>query len=142
MDKKVLLEYIDACELLQETEADLSILRRRGRDVLQDSVKGSMHDFPYTQKNFHIEGVRMAATSNMEITRMEHLLENRAAVVAEKREQAEKYLNELAFTSPRMVRIFKYRFLEGMTWDQVAKKLGRKATGESVRKEWKKFEKK
>lgn len=139
MDKKVLLEYMDACELLKETEKDLAILKQRGGAILQDSVKGSMHDFPYVPKTFHIECVQRA--SDEDVRRMEHLLEHRAAVVMKKREEAENYLNELTATKPRMVRIFKYKFIEGMTWDEVAKQLGRKATGESVRKEWKKFEK-
>ena len=39
----------------------------------------------------------------------------------------------------RMQRIIRYKVFEGMTWQQVAKKIGRKATEESVKKEFQRF---
>ena len=39
----------------------------------------------------------------------------------------------------RMQRIIKYRVFEGMSWSQVAAKLGRKATADSVRMEYLRF---
>ena len=39
----------------------------------------------------------------------------------------------------RMKRIIRYKVFEGMTWQQVAKKMGRKATEESVKKEFQRF---
>lgn len=39
----------------------------------------------------------------------------------------------------RMQLIIKYKILDGMTWQQVAVKLGRSATADSVRKEYSRF---
>ena len=39
----------------------------------------------------------------------------------------------------RMQLIIKYKILDGMTWQQVAAKLGRSATADSVRKEYSRF---
>ena len=39
----------------------------------------------------------------------------------------------------RMQRIIKYKIFEEMTWQQVADRMGRKTTEESVRKEFKRF---
>ena len=39
----------------------------------------------------------------------------------------------------RMQRIVKYRYLEGMSWEQVATRMGRKATADSVRMELNNF---
>ena len=41
--------------------------------------------------------------------------------------------------SVRMQRIIRYKIFEKMTWEQVAKRLGRRATGEGVRKEYENF---
>ena len=47
MDKNILVQYIDACALWDMAEADLQKIRKRKQTIVQDSVKGSMHDFPY-----------------------------------------------------------------------------------------------
>ena len=39
----------------------------------------------------------------------------------------------------RMQRIIRYRIFEGMTWEQVAIRMGRGATGDSVRVEYVRF---
>ena len=41
--------------------------------------------------------------------------------------------------SPRMQRIIRYKFFEEMTWGQVAIRMGRKATADSVRMEFTNF---
>ena len=55
MDKNILDQYMDACALIKETEADIQELKKRKR-VVQDSVKGSNPEFPYQSQSFHIEG--------------------------------------------------------------------------------------
>jgi len=61
-------------------------------------------------------------------------------------EQAEKLKNDVEewmLTIPfRMRRIIKFKIFEEMNWQQVAKHIGGKATGESVRKEFETFMKK
>ena len=46
MEKHILCQYIDACELIKETEEDITRLKKRRKLPVQDSVKGSMHEFP------------------------------------------------------------------------------------------------
>ena len=46
MDKAILQDYIDACELVKETEAEIRKLNRKKRTVVQTNVKGSSPDFP------------------------------------------------------------------------------------------------
>ena len=55
MDKSILSEYIDAVNLIEDTEKRLEKLTWISKEVLQDSVKGSNPNFPYEQKTFHIE---------------------------------------------------------------------------------------
>ena len=39
----------------------------------------------------------------------------------------------------RMRRIIEYKFFHELTWEEVAKLMGRKCTGESVRQEYRRF---
>ena len=50
--------------------------------------------------------------------------------------QVEVWMISIPF---RMQRIIKYKIFEEMTWQQVADRMGRKTTEESVRKEFKRF---
>ena len=50
--------------------------------------------------------------------------------------QTEEWMN----TSPmRMQRIIKYKIFQGLTWGETAEKIGRKATGDSIRMEMERF---
>ena len=137
MDKQILEQYIDACELVKDTEEEIRKLRKRRRQIQQDSVKGSSHEFPYTLQTYHLEGLGYAAVKDPdELERREKLLEERIRRAEQIKEQVEVWLLTI---SPRMQRIIRYRVFEEMSWEQVAKRMGRKATGECVKKEFHRF---
>ena len=46
MDKDILRQYIDACELIKETEEDIRRVKQQRKTILQDRVHGSMKEFP------------------------------------------------------------------------------------------------
>ena len=56
VDKEILSQYIDACELIKETEEDIRRVKRQRKTILQDRVHGSMKEFPYTAQSFKIRG--------------------------------------------------------------------------------------
>ncbi len=137
MDKQILEQYIDACELIKDTQAEIWKLRKRRSQIQQDSVKGSAHEFPYTLQTYHLEGLGYAAVKDPdELDRMEELLAERIRNAEKIKRQVEAWLNTV---SPRMQRIIRYRVFEDMTWAQVAMKMGRKATADSVRMEFTNF---
>lgn len=134
MDKHILNQYIDACALVKETEEDIRKLKKRRQTIVQGVVKGSMQNFPYTAKNFHIEGVPYSVVQNPGALEMEEkLLEERKARAEAIKQQVEVWMSTLPM---RMQRIIRYKVFEGMTWAQVAVRMGRKATEESVKKEY------
>ena len=45
MEKKVLEQYIDACELIKETEKDIRRLKKKRQTIVQTNVSGSNPDF-------------------------------------------------------------------------------------------------
>lgn len=137
MNKQILEQYIDACELIKDTKDEIRKLRKRRSQIQQDSVKGSAHEFPYTLQTYHLEGLGYAAVKDPdELDRMEKLLEERIRNAEKIKRQVEAWLNTI---SPRMQRIIRYRIFEELTWAQVAVKMGRKATEEGIRKEFIRF---
>ena len=137
MDKEILEQYIDACELIKDTKEEIGKLRKRRRQIQKDSVKGSAQEFPYTLQTYHLEGLGYATVKDpVELDRMEELLAERIRNAERIKRQVETWLNTV---SPRMQRIIRYRVFDDMTWAQVAVKMGRKATEEGIRKEFIRF---
>mgnify|MGYP004729584237 CR=1 FL=1 len=48
MDKQILVDYIDACKVVDDTKEEIRKLKKNRKRILTDTVKGSSHDFPYT----------------------------------------------------------------------------------------------
>ena len=136
MEKSILEQYVDACELIRETEKDIRRLESK-QHIVQDSVKGSMHDFPYAPQSFHVEGVSSESVGNriaLQISRQ--LLQERK----EKAEQLKHGVEQWMLTIPiRMQRIIRLRFFEGESWAEVARIMGRTATEDSIKKEFYRF---
>lgn len=136
MDKAILQEYMDACELVKETEKEIQKLNRKKKTVIQTNVTGSMHEFPYVRQHFKVQGTPFTVKDDSSLRYEEKILEQQKA----RAEQVKLQVEEWMLTVPsRMQRIIRYRYLEGMTWEQVAAKMGRKATENSVKKEFERF---
>lgn len=137
VDKEILEQYIDACELIKETEADIRRVKKQRKTIIQDSVKGSMHDFPYAAQSFKIQGMSYTAVRDPgALAAYEELLEERKAKAEEIKIQVEAWLNTIP---QRMQRIIRFRFFEGLSWGETATRIGRKATADGIRMEFTKF---
>ena len=136
MDKPILYQYIDACELVKDTEREIEQIRRRRREIVTDKVKMSDYDFPFGQISYTIRGIPYDAQDQKALERQEQILEERKAVAEVIKLQVEEWLS---IVPPRMQRIIKYKIFEGMTWGEVAVRMGRKATADGVRVEFQRF---
>ena len=137
MDKDILKQYIDACEAVKETEEQIRQLQKNRKTLVVDAVKGSMHDFPFAEKTFRTEGLSYSAVADPgQLDREELILEERKAAAAQIKSQVEAWLNTIPVRTQRIIR---YRDFEELTWRQVAMKMGRRATEESVKKEYQRF---
>ena len=136
MDKQILYQYIDACELVKETEREIEQIRRRRREIVTDKVKMSDYDFPFGQISYTIRGIPYDAQDQKALERQEQILEERKAAAEVIKLQVEEWLS---IVPPRMQRIIKYKIFEGMTWGEVAVRMGRKATADGVRVEFQRF---
>ncbi len=136
MDKAILQDYIDACEMVKETEAEIRKLNRKKRTVIQTNVKGSSPNFPYIEQHFKIEGTTFTVKDDSHLRYEEKALAQRKA----RAEEVRRLVDEWLLTVPiRMQRIIRYKYLEGLTWEQVATRMGRRATADSVRMELERF---
>lgn len=136
MNKSILNDYIDACENIKDTEEEIRKLNRRKKTIIQANVNGSNPEFPYEKKRFKIQGMEFAYKDDMSLRFYKKILEERKQKAEELKLEVERWLNTI---SNRMQRIIRYKIFEGMTWDQVAVRIGRKATGDSVRMEFNNF---
>ena len=97
MDKQILEQYIDACELIKDTKEEIGKLRKRRRQIQKDSVKGSAQEFPYTLQTYHLEGLGYATVKDPdELDRMEELLAERIRNAERIKRQVETWLNTVA----------------------------------------------
>ena len=122
VDKKILEQYVDACEMIRETEQDIKRLQRKRQTIATGSVKGSMNDFPYAETHFKIEGTSFTYTDDTQLRMEEKLLEERKAQSEEIKLQVEQWMNGIPV---RMQRIIRYKFFEGMSWERVADRIVR-----------------
>ena len=137
IDKEILKQYIDACEQVKEAKEDILRLKKNRKKIVQDRVSGSAHEFPYTAKSFHIEGLAYPVVKDPdELDRREAILQERLQKAEEIKRQVEAWM----LTIPqRMQRIIRYRVFEEMTWAEVAQRMGRRATPDGIRKEYENF---
>ena len=118
MDKRILIDYIDACKIVEETKEEIRKLKKNRKRILTDTVKGSSHDFPYTMQTYRIEGLAYASMQEPGAEdRLEEVLKERLRNAARIKQDVEVWINTIPV---RMQRIIRYRIFEGMTWEQVA----------------------
>lgn len=139
MDKHILDQYIDACALIEETKKDIQKLRQKKRTVIQTNVSGSNPEHPYNPQHFKIQGTTFTFREDSQLRMEEKLLEKRKADAEKIKIQVEEWMNTIP---QRMQRIIKYKVFENLTWQQVAQRMGRDATKDSVRMEFNNFMKK
>ncbi len=136
LDKKILEEYIDACEMIKETEQELKKLEKKKTPVILGKVKGSNQNFPYQERSFTIYGTESDLEEDPNYCRKKKILEERKKKAESIKLQVEEWMNEIPM---RMQRIIKYKILEDMTWEETAAKIGRKTTENGLKKNFKDF---
>ena len=137
MEKRILIDYIDACKIVEETKEEIRKLKKNRKRILTDTVKGSSHDFPYTLQTYRTEGLAYSVVKNPdELNRLEETLKERLQNAEKIKHDVEVWLNTIPM---RMQRIIRYKIFEGLTWAEVAIRMGRKATPDGIRKEYENF---
>ena len=116
MDKKILEDYIDACEFIKETEAEIKKLEKRKR-IVQDEVRGSNPEFPYEERSFNLGGTIETVEDASALAREKQLLEEQRRVASDLKLGVEEWMQEIPF---RMQRIIRYKIFSGLSWEETA----------------------
>lgn len=135
IDKKVLEDYIDACAFIKDTDIEIKRLENRKR-IVQDKVKGSNPEWPYELRSFNLGGTVETVENAGRLAREKQIREKQIQIAQNLKLQVEEWMLTIPF---RMQRIIKYKIFNDLTWEEVAKLMGRKCTGESVRQEYRRF---
>ena len=91
---------------------------------------------PSIYLQFTIYKVQFNYADDSQLRYQKKILEERKSQAEQLKINVEGWLNTIP---PRMQRIIKYKVFEELTWQQVARKMGRRATEEGVRKEFNRF---
>ena len=134
MTKQILMDYIDACELIKETEEDIRNLRKQ--EIVHDKVKGSNPEFPYQGMSFNLEGAVETYLDDKRLEEEKELLKKRKKRAEEIKLEVETWMNTVP---ARIQRIIRYKIFERDSWEQVAIRMGDNVTADSVRMEYYKF---
>ena len=125
MSRNIFKDYIDACEL--EKELDERIRDLEQQSIAHDVVSGSNPEHPYQAQHFHSEGI----IKQTEIEAEWNNLKRQKEKVKQIRQQVEKIIEQ---APARIQRIIRYKYFDKLSWYQVADKIGRDATKDSIKK--------
>ena len=70
------------------------------------------------------------------LAKEKRILEEQRKVASDLKLGVEEWMKEIPF---RMQRIIQYKFFNRLSWEEVAMLMGRKCTGEGVKKEFQRF---
>lgn len=134
LNKQILSDYIDICELITETEEEIRNLWRK--EIVHDKVTGSNPEFPYQKKGFHISGINEIYLDGQKLKKEIALLEERKQYAEKLKAEIDRWMKSIP---ARMQRIVRMKYFERKTWDEVAIKMGKTATAASTRMEFERF---
>ena len=121
---------------LRYLSSEIELLKKQIEDaeyaieVASDVVEGSNHEWPYEPRKFHVEGVAIPDYEK----RLQHLknkLQRRTEELIDKREELEDYIATVPDSLIRQ--ILTLRYINGLSWHQVAQHIGGGNTADSVR---------
>lgn len=137
MDKAVLSQYIDLKaeivdmeELIRKTRQE--IIKMEGRDYqVSDSVKGTRRDGTYGSIRITGYPYNLCERRKMLLEQREKKLDAFRDRLLELTNQADDYVNGL--DDARMRRMLRYKYFDGLSWVQVAHRMGQGHTADSCR---------
>lgn len=119
MDAKHLLkQYNSLTEEIKELEREISKLKNF--KVEHDKVTGSSNVYPYIQRSFTIEGYNIQDVDRLR--KRKEILKERKSKCEDIKLEIEKFISTIPDSRTR--RVFQYRYIDRLTWQQVSRRIG------------------
>lgn len=120
MRKEELSKYVTYKKRVEKLYSDISDLEEKDIETVAGKVKGSMKEYPYTERRFSVE---MHVPEEEE--RIQQMIWKKKQEVEElemRMRAIEDFVDEIKDVHTKS--IFEYRYLEGISTEEVAKKYG------------------
>lgn len=120
MNKEQLGKYTTYKRRVEKLQKDMEELEQRGVDTVAAKVKGSMRHHPYTERRF---SVKMEIPEKKEHIRRRILKREQEVEILERcMQDIEKFIDGI--DDVHIKSIFEYRYIQGMTCEEVGEKMG------------------
>lgn len=123
--KNLLKQYNDLIIEIKDIESRITKLQNKQIKIEFDKVKGSNNEFPYEPRSFTIEGYNYSEADKKEerLIKYNNLLCKRK----QKCEDLKLQIEEFIFSIPdsRTRRVFQYRYIENLSWQAIAMRIGK-----------------
>lgn len=119
--KNLLQQYTDLQAEIRDLENRIKKLEDQQGKIEHDSVTGSDSHFPFTKRPFHIQGFNVKKQKRLH--RLKKLLAKRKDTCEEMKLQIEEFIDTIPDSRTR--RVFQYRYIDGLSWQAIAMKIGR-----------------
>lgn len=120
--KESLKQYSDLQKEIKELEQRIERVRNKKIQVVTDSVKGSSKYFPYVERSFVITGLE-EDKKEQQLEKLNSILLKRKTKCEEIKLQIEEFINTIPDSRTR--RVFSLRYIDGLNWLQIARKIER-----------------
>ena len=117
--KKLLTQYTDLQAEIKNLEKRIKKLENF--KVEHDVVTGSNSEFPYQPRSFKIEGYNIQEVDRL--NKLKELLVMRKLKCEEMKLEIEKFISNIPDSRTR--RVFQYRYIDGLSWLQIARRIGK-----------------
>lgn len=131
--KDCLLQYCDIKTEVRELEKRISDLEKQNNEY--SIVQGSSLEPPFCLQEIKISHTDFRKAR--EIEKQKCILDERYTKLLEMQTKVEEEISKLPTSRLRM--IFEFRYIDNLSWQQIAWRIGNKATAESVRKEYNRY---
>lgn len=123
MTKDIIEEYLDIQAEIKDLEQRI---KKRNSERVTDTVRASSPDYPYLERQIPIRGRPPADDS----------LQQKRLALQKKLKELEIAIEEFVESLPRSRerRVVRYRAFDGLSWSEIAAKMGHRYTKEGVRK--------
>lgn len=131
-NKDILEQYTAVLAECRTLEKELAGLRDKGLEYVTDAVSGCPDYPPYGVRSIQIAGIAQDPTVKRQVEQLQSKLDEQYKSALIWRNRAENILSSVGSAKARVV--LRYRYVDGLEWDEIADKLNDGSTMESVRK--------